>query len=148
MLDRLISGAGAVTDTADRLVRAIGRGGGESLLGHRPGSLVVAAICAVLAGILLFAGIEATDNPTALTMTPSQVAKADDLGSRTYATISGFVAATYVETYTDDNGNGTQEAGETGESWYYFLIDPTTKSPECIKPSLSLSIPPRRPRGR
>ena len=92
--------------------------------GSRPGSVVVAAICVVLAGILVFAGIEATDNPTALTMTPDQVAQADDLGSRTYATISGFVAATYVETYTDDNGNGTQEAGETGSSWYYFLVDP------------------------
>ena len=56
MLDRLISGAGAVTDAADRVVRAIGRGGGEGLLGRRPGSVVVAAICAVLAGILVFAG--------------------------------------------------------------------------------------------
>ena len=63
MLDRLISGAGAVTDAADRLVRSFGRGGGESLLGHRPGSVVIAAICLVLAGILVFAGIEATDNP-------------------------------------------------------------------------------------
>ena len=41
MLDRLISGAGAVTDAADRMVRAVGRGGGESLLGHRPGSALV-----------------------------------------------------------------------------------------------------------
>ena len=124
MLDRLISGAGAVTDTADRVVRVIGRGGGEGLLGRHPGSVVVAAICVVLAGILVFAGIEATDNPTALTMTPDQVAKAEDLGSRAYATISGSIAATYVETYTDDNANGSQEAGETGTSWYYFLVDP------------------------
>ena len=98
-----------------------------------PGSVVVAAICVVLAGILVFAGIEATDNPTALTMTPDQVAKAEDLGSRTYATISGSIAATYVETYTDDNANGSQDAGETGTSWYYFLVDPTTKSGVTIR---------------
>ena len=133
MLDRLISGAGAVTDAADRLVRVFGRGGGESLLGRRPGSVVVAATCATLAGILLFAGIEATDNPTALTMTPDQIAQADDLGGRTYATLSGSVAATYVETYTDDNGDGTQQAGETGTSWYYFLVDPATKSGVTIR---------------
>ena len=137
MLDRLISGAGAVTDAADRVVRSIGRGGGEGLLGRRPGSVIVAAICVVLAGILVFAGIEATDNPTAIAMTPDQVAQAEDLGSRTYATISGSIAATYVETYTDDNGNGTQEAGETGLSWYYFLVDPATRSGVTIRSKTS-----------
>ena len=57
-------------------------------------------------------------------MTPAQVARADDLGSRTYATLSGSIAADYVETFTDDNDNGTQDAGEDGVSWYYFLVDP------------------------
>ena len=106
MLDRLISGAGALTDAADRLVRLFDRNGGGGVLGHRPGSVVVAGTCAVLSAILIFAGIESTDNPAALTMTPVQVAHATDLGSRTYATISGSLASTYVETYTDDNGNG------------------------------------------
>ena len=137
MLDRLISGAGAVTDAADRLVRALGRGGGEGLLGHRPGSVAVAAICLVLAGILVFAGLEATDNPTALEMTPDQIAQADDLGSRTYATISGSIAATYVETYTDENSNSQQDEGETGSSWYYFLIDPATQSGVTIRSQTS-----------
>ena len=137
MLDRLISGAGAVTDAADRVVRAIGRGGGEGPLGRHPGSVVVAAICLVLAGILVFAGIEATDNPTALTMTPDQVATAGDLGNRAYATISGSIAATYVETYTDDNANSAQDAGETGSSWYYFLVDPATKSGVTIRSKTS-----------
>ncbi len=133
MLDRLISGAGAVTDAADRLVRALGRGAGDGFLGRRPGSVLVAAICAVLAAILLFAGIEATDNPTALAMTPTQVAASDDLGSRTYATVAGHIAATYVETFTDDNGNGTQEAGEDGVSWFYFLVDPDTKAGVAVR---------------
>ncbi len=133
MLDRLISGAGAVTDAADRLVRVLGRGAGDGFLARRPGSILVAGICAVLAGILLFAGIEATDNPTAVAMTPSQVAASEDLGSRTYATIAGHVAATYVETFTDDNGNGTQESGEDGVSWFYFLVDPETKAGVTVR---------------
>ena len=70
-------------------------------------------------------------------MTPDQVAKADDLGSRTYATISGSIAATYVETYTDENSNSEQEEGETGSSWYYFLIDPETKSGVTIRSTTS-----------
>lgn len=137
VLDRLISGAGAVTDAADRVVRAAGRGGGERLLGHRPGSVLVAAACVVLAGILVLTGLEATDNPTAVTLTPDQVAQADDLGGRTYATISGTIAAEYVETFADDNGNGTQEAGEAGISWFYFLVDPTTRAGLTIRSTRS-----------
>ena len=133
MFDRLISGAGAVTDAADRLVRAVGRRGSERLLGHRPGSVLVAVACVVLTGILVFAGVEATDNPTAVTLTPDQVARAGDLGSRAYATISGSVAAAYVETFSDDNGNGMHETGEDGISWYYFLVDPTTRAGLTIR---------------
>ena len=124
MFDRVISGAGAVTDAADRMVRALGRGGGEGFLGHRPGSVAVAVVCAVLAGILVFAGLEATDNPTALAMTPTQVAAATTSGTAPSRRSTGSIAATYVETYTDDNGNGTQDAGEDGISWFYFLVDP------------------------
>lgn len=133
MLDRLISGAGALTDAADRLVRVFERGSGGGVLGHRPGSVVVAGICAVLAVILVIAGIESTDNPTALTMTPVQVADATDLGSRTYATISGSLASTYVETYTDENGNGSQDPGEDGVSWFYYLVDPQTRSGVTVR---------------
>jgi hypothetical protein len=133
MLDRVISGAGAVTDAADRVVRALVRGGGDGLLGHRPGSVLVAAVCAILAVILVLAGLEATDNPTAATITPAQVAAASDLGSRTYATIEGSIAATYVLTFTDSNGNGTQDAGEDGISWFYFLVDPATKSGVVVR---------------
>ena len=155
MLDRLISGAGAVTDTADRVVRAIGRGGGESLLGRRPGSVIVAAICLVPRRdprLRRHRGHRQPDGPDddARTRSPS----AGDLGSRTYATISGSIAATYVETYTDDNGNGTQEAGETGISWYYFLVDPETRSGVTIRSDDLAEGPVHlrgvrgRPRGR
>ena len=67
MLDRLISGAGAVTDAADRLVRALGRGGGDGFLGRRPGSSRWSPASAPSwRASCVFAGIEATDNPTAL----------------------------------------------------------------------------------
>lgn len=137
MRDRLISGAGAITDLADRLVRSLGRGGGPGLLGQRPGSVLVAALCAILAGILVVAGLEGTDDPTARTMTPEQVAQAGDLGSRTYATISGSIAATYIETFADDNGNGTKDADETGIAWFYFLVDPATKAGVTIRSTTS-----------
>ena len=48
MLDRLISGAGALTDRADRLVRALTSGrGGRDVMGNRPGSVLVIAILIV-----------------------------------------------------------------------------------------------------
>ena len=133
MLDRLISGAGAVTDAADRLVRALVPGRGSGALGHRPASVVVALGCAVLAAFLVLAGLEATDDPTASAMTPDRLAKAGDLGGRMYATVAGSIAATYVETFTDDNGNGKQDSGETGISWFYFLVDPATKSGIAVR---------------
>ncbi len=133
MLDRLISGAGAIADAADRLVRTLGRGGSESLLGHRPGSVLVAAVCAIMAGILVLAGLEATDDPTALTLAPSAVAAADDLGSRTYATVSGSLANDYVETFDDTDGDGDQDDGEDAISWFYFLVDPETMSGVAVR---------------
>lgn len=115
----------------------MGRGRSERLLGHRPGSVLVAVVCVSLAGLLVLAGLEATDNPTALTLAPDQVARAGDLGSRTCATISGSVAAAYVETFSDDNGNGMQEAGEDAISWYYFLVDPVTRTGLTIRSARS-----------
>ena len=64
MLDRLISGAGALTDGADRIVRVLARGGGTDLLNHRPGSvLMVVLLVAASIGFGLVAA-EANDNPT------------------------------------------------------------------------------------
>ena len=123
LLDRLISGAGAVTDGADRLVRVLARGGGTDLLNHRPGSvLVVVLLVAASIGFGLVAA-EANDNPTPRLMAPAEIAAADDLGRRVYTTIDGYVSDAYVETYADDNSNGSQDSGEDGEAWYYFLLD-------------------------
>ena len=58
MLDRLISGAGAVADAADRAVRALVRGGGGSGFARQPGSLLMAAAFAVLAAALVVVGLD------------------------------------------------------------------------------------------
>ena len=67
--------------------------------------------------------IESTDNPTPRAIAPAEVATADDLGRRVYATIEGGVQFDYVETYEDADGDGTQDADETGDAWYYWLVD-------------------------
>ena len=63
MLDRLIAGAGAVTDAADRAVRALLRSGGARLGDTRPGSVGLAAILLLLAGGLLLVSLEADVGP-------------------------------------------------------------------------------------
>lgn len=128
MLDRLISGAGAVTDAADRSVRSLARGSGDGLAPTRPGSLAVAAILLVLATILVLAGLEATDSATPAQLTPEAVATAADLGERTYATMHGSVHTVFVETYYDDNGNAAQDEGEDAVAWYYWLVDPAVRT--------------------
>jgi len=123
VLDRLISGAGALTDRADRLVRALTSGRGPNVLGNRPGSVVVIVLLIAAAAFLGLLAIESTDNPTPRALAPNEVASADDIGRRVYATIEGVVARDYVETYPDDDGDGIQDEDETGEAWYYFLVD-------------------------
>lgn len=117
IVDRLISGPGALTDGADRFVRMLVGGWRRGYADTHPGSLLVAAILIVLAAMLVLAGLEATDGPTPLALTPAAVAVARDLGDRTYSTMVGSVSCTYAETYQDDNGNGVAAAellGETG----------------------------------
>ena len=123
MLDRLISGAGALTDRADRLVRFLTSGRGPDVMGNRPGSVLVIAILIVASVFFGFLAIESTDNPTPRAIAPAEVATADDIGRRVYATIEGVVADNYVETFPDDDGDGIQDADETGDAWYYFLVD-------------------------
>jgi len=123
VLDRLISGAGAVTDRADRFVRLFSTGRGPDLLANRPGSVIVIVLLIVAAVVFGLLAVEATDNPTPRTLAPADVASADDLGKRVFATIEGVVEFNYVETYEDSDGDGTQDPDETGDAWYYFLID-------------------------
>ena len=112
MLDRLISGAGAVTDGADRSVRALAGGSQRGFATTRPGSLLVAAVLLVLAGMLVVAGLEATDPSTPVTLGPADVAASTALGDRTYSTIHGALSSTYAEYFSDDNANGTEDEGE------------------------------------
>jgi hypothetical protein len=123
MLDRLISGAGAVTDAADRSVRSLGIGWSGREAAGRPGSLIVAGVLALLSGMLVLAGFEATDPLTPVPVTPAQIAAARDLGDRTYSTITGSLSAIYVEAYADD---------ETA-AWYYFLIDPVARTGVTVR---------------
>jgi hypothetical protein len=123
VLDRLISGAGAWTDRADRVVRTLTSGRGPDVLGHRPGSIVIIILLIVVAIIFGLVAIEATDNPTPRELAPAEVATADDIGRRVYATIEGVIAESYVETYPDDDGDGVQDTDETGDAWFYFLVD-------------------------
>jgi hypothetical protein len=49
VLDRLISGAGALTDRADRLVRMLTSGRGPDIMGNRPGSVLIIVLLIVVA---------------------------------------------------------------------------------------------------
>ena len=111
MLDRLISGAGALTDGADRTVRAVS-GGSRGFATTRSGSLLVVALLVVLAGLLILAGLEATDPATPVSLAPAEVAASRTLGDRTYSTIHGALSSTYAEYFSDDNANGVEDAGE------------------------------------
>ena len=128
MLDRLISGAGAVTDGADRSVRSLTSGSRSGFSTTRPGSVLVAGLLVVLAGILALAGLEATDPQTPVPLEPSAVSRATDLRDRTYATVRGSISSAYVETFEDTNGNGIEDSGENSIAWYYWLVDPSVRA--------------------
>ena len=123
MLDRLISGAGALTDRADRLVRLFTSGRGPDVLANRPGSVIVIVLLIGTAIVFGLLAIEASDNPTPRSLAPADVAAADDLGNRIFATVEGVLEENYVETYPDDDNDGVQDTDETGDAWYYFLVD-------------------------
>jgi hypothetical protein len=137
MLDRWISGAGAVTDGADRSVRLLvgawGRGGAVT----RPVSIVVAVLLLVLAGVLVAAGLEVTDPTTPVTLDPAAVATARDLGDRTYSTMTGVLSTTWIETFLDGNGNGVEDGDETGVAWYYWLVDPVGRRGVTVRSTRS-----------
>ena len=124
VLDRLISGAGAVADAADRAVRLLVGGWRGGFAMTRPGSIVVAGLLLVLAGILVAAGLEVTAPTTPVALDPAGVATARDLGDRTYSTVTGSLSTTWIETYDDANANGIEDGDETGDAWFYWLVDP------------------------
>lgn len=134
MLDRLISGAGAVTDAADRFARIVTRRTDGDLIGHRPGSTVVAGLLATLAVVLAVVGLETSDDPRPRDLRPADVAETVQMaGRRTFATMSGVVSTLYMETFFDDNANGEQDENEVLDAWHYFLVDPTTRSGVTVR---------------
>ncbi len=119
MIDRLISGAGAVSATVDRFVRSVLPG---TSLAAQPASLIAAGLFALVAGGLFVVGLESTGSGTLRTLDPAVIATSDGLGDRVYATISGRLPSTYVETYDDTDADGNQDADEVGTGWDYFLL--------------------------
>jgi hypothetical protein len=122
-----------VTDAADRSVRLLASGSRGGFATARPGSLAVTAVLFVLAGILVLAGLEATDSGAPVVLDPAQVERTHDLGNRTYATMHGSISAVYVETFEDANANGTEDRGENGIAWYYWLVDPVARTGVTVR---------------
>jgi len=127
MFDRLIAGAGAITDLADRAVRALLRAAGSRIADTRPGSVVLAAVLLLAAGGLVLVGWESLTAGGLRTMGAGDVPDDDSMGGRVHATVEGGLSSSYVETYLDTDGDGTQDDGETGEDWAYWMVDPVTR---------------------
>jgi hypothetical protein len=137
MLDRAISGSGAVTDAADRAVRQLLGGAGRQFTATRSGSLLVVAVLVGLAALLVVAGLEATDPPQPMAVAPAIAASAGGLGDRTYAQISGSVDAAYVETYLDVNDNRYRDDAENSVTWYYWIVDAQLRSGVTVRSTRS-----------
>ena len=138
MLDRLISGAGAVTDGADRSVRLLTSSPRGSSSTTRPGSVVVAVVLLALATLLMLAGVEAGDPTTPRSLDPAEVAGgAADPGERAYAAMDGSLLTTWVETFEDGNDNGIEDADEHGIAWYYWLVDPEARRGVTVRSTRS-----------
>jgi hypothetical protein len=123
LLDRTISGAGALTDLADRAVRPFGRRSGRNPLATRPGSVIVIVLLVILAVLLVLAGLEVADRPTPRALPAAAVTTDPSLGDRVYATVDGVVSPDYVETFLDADGDGAKDDDEVTVEWFYFLVD-------------------------
>ena len=137
MLDRLIAGAGAITDAADRAVRAVLRSAGSHAADRRPGSVGLAVILLLLAGAFLLVGLESRVGPLR-TLTAGGIPDDASLGDRVHATVTGHLASTYVESFLDLDGDGLQGEGEEGQAWAYWMVDPETHTGVTV---LSLGAP-------
>jgi hypothetical protein len=123
MLDRLISGAGAVAHLADRIVRVVVPGNRAD---YRPVGLALAGLLGVVALIGVVLGAENLGDRTVRELGANDVAEGNH-GNRAYATVTGGLIGAYVETFRDDNDDGQQQPEEKSVAWIYFLVDPTTK---------------------
>ena len=130
-------GAGALTDRADRLVRALTSGRGPDVMGNRPGSVLVIVILIVGSVVFGLLALESTDNPTPRAIAPAEVASADDIGRRVYATIEGVVADNFVETFPDDDGEASRTRTRP--------VTPGTTSSSTSRAVASPSAPPGNP---
>ena len=126
LLDRTISGAGALTDLADRAVRVFGQRRGRNPLATRPGSVIVMILLLALAVLLVLAGLEVAADPTPRALSAAAVTNDAAFGDRVYATVEGSVSPDYVETFLDVNGNEEKDADEVSAEWFYFLVDPVS----------------------
>ncbi len=133
MLDRTISGAGALTDLADRAVRPLGQRRGTNPLATRPGSVIVAGVLVLLATLLVLAGLEVTDDASPRVLAAAAITTDAGLPDRLYATVSGNVSPDYVETFFDLNGNGEMDGDEVTIEWYYFVVDPETMTGVTVR---------------
>ena len=133
MLDRSISGAGALTDLADRAMRALGGRRGRNMLATRPGSLIVLALLVALAALLVLAGFEVADDPTPRTLAAAAITADPSLGDRVYATVVGSVSPDYVETFFDVNGNEVKDPEEASAEWFYFVVDPISHAGVTVR---------------
>lgn len=133
MLDRTISGAGALTDLADRGMRAMSQRRGGNPLATRPGSVIVATLLVLLAVLLVLAGLEVADDSSPRVLGAATVTTDQGLGERAYATVEGSVSFDYVETFIDANGNEERDAGEFSTEWFYFLVDPVSNAGVTVR---------------
>ncbi len=124
MLDRLISGAGAVTHLADRVVRTLLRGGSFT---HQPAGLLLAGLLGVGALVLVGFALDNAGDSTPRMLTAGEVATGEH-GGRAFVNVTGGLVSGYVETYVDDNRDGIQQPDERGQAWNYFLVDPTSRA--------------------
>ena len=124
MIDRLLSGAGAVSHTADGLVRAVLRGGSFA---QQPAGLLLAALALVAAIALAVMGSENNVDRTPRTLDAGAIQGVEH-GDRQYVTVSGGLVSGYIETFVDGDGDGRQGADETSFAWNYFLVDPESRA--------------------
>lgn len=129
MFDRILTSAGAVSAAVDGAVRSVLRGGAWAV---QPASVLVAAVLAVLAGLLLVVALESSVDAEPRRLGVGEIAGAG-LGARTHATVAGGLSTYYVEMFEDLDANGQWDEGEATVEWDYFLVDPATSRAVTVR---------------